>query len=551
LGRALFWNLDYSAVSNKKYYLDRIYTEQDSDVQFIYDWVVDNLVGKDVKVLASHKNGDNENEMKVNLSKTNFEHYPYADSFNYLYQKMSNGKIVGDGYVSNWNRYDEVDVIKDYVVCEIRNHSAGTPSILSHRYSERLGIYMRRDEAVNTNDGWVPKSMCKKSEYLGGWILEEDAIYSETMNDWIPKDDAIESEKFGWILPDVIIKVATKYIGKYTEPIDVYTALEKGESLFEVEERLNINSEDYFYPEYRPGRQKYYSKNLEVKDFWNESQISVTCYPVYRSVKGMDEDSNIFGQHSFVARERSGYALLTKEDAELFGVEVDLENPRWISTNDIRSRYKNMDYTKFVDFVNNSELSDDVKSKIIEMKTKFHESLLETESLYKSNFEIYTKLGGVSKSDLFNELLTKSFDRLIEKRKESVINVIYNKFTGDYEIDLSEEQMESLVALVKSYAGAYMYHRDTSDAKNQLTKWIGSKNVGISEIKFSDGRVVVTESVTELIRRAWNAGIDDLFSMYRNQVLTELGERYDVSTESIYKYATRGYSSANDIDPYK
>jgi hypothetical protein len=200
--------------------------------------------------------------------------------------------------------------------------------------------------------------------------------------------------------------------------------------------------------------------------------------------------------------------------------------------------------------VKNSELSDDVKSKIIEMKTKFHESLLETESSYKSNFEISTKLGDVSKSDLFNELLTKSFDRLIEKRKETVVRYIYEKFTTQHEIELSEEQMKSLVALIKSYAGAYMYHNDTSDARDQLLKWIGDKNVGVSEL-ISYDRKVSLESVAELIRRSWNSGIDDLFFLYRNQVAQELSEKYDVSSESVYKYATRGYSSANDINPYK
>ena len=69
VARSLFWVLDETSQGNKKFYLDRIYTEQDSDFQFLFDWVVDNLCNKDPKILASHKNSDNQYEMKIFLNK--------------------------------------------------------------------------------------------------------------------------------------------------------------------------------------------------------------------------------------------------------------------------------------------------------------------------------------------------------------------------------------------------------------------------------------------------------------------------------------------------
>ena len=550
LGRALFWNLDYSSQS-KKYYLDRIYTVQDSDVQFIYDWVVENLVGKDVKILSSYKDSGNDYEMTVNLSKTNFDHYPYADSFNYLYEKIDEGKIVGNGYLSNWNRYDEVDVIKDYVVSEIRSHNTGISSILSHRYSEHFDIYIQVGEAANTSKGWLPKSMCKKCKYTGDWLLEEEAIYSETMQDWIQKDSAYESEKFGWVLSDAIVKVATKYIGEYTEPIQIFTAMEKGESLFEVEEQLN-NSEEYFYPEYRPGRIKYYSNDLKVKDFWNESQISVTCYQVYRSIKGMEQGDSLFGPYNFVARERSSYVYLFKEDAELFDVEIDLENPTWMSSNDIRIQYKSMQYLQFVDFVNDSDLSDDKKSKIIQLKTRLHESLMDSDSTYKRNFEVYTKLKDISKLDLFNRVINEIFGRMIKNDKNQIVRAIRNRFEDSYDIELNEEEMELIIKLLRSYLVSYMTLTDSQDARSQLYYWIRNKEVGISNLQLtSDSDDRKTSIVCDLITRIFlYDGVDDIFLKYRDQVLQEIGEEYNIGSSSVYKYI-RGGIPMDDINPYK
>jgi len=549
LGRALFWNLDYSS-QGKKYYLDRIYTEQDSDVQFIYDWVVENIVGKDVKILGAYKNSDNEYEMKVNLSKTNFDHYPYADTFNYLYEKIDkNSKISGNGYTSNLSRWDEADITKDYIVSEIRNHNSGISTMLSHRYSEHLDIYIQRGEAVNTSKGWLPKSMCKRCKYTDSWLLEEEAIYSESMQDWIPKNSAYESEKFGWVLSDAIVKVATKYIGKYTEPIQIYTAIENDELLFEVEEQLN-NSEGYFYPEYRPGRIKYYSNDLKVKDFWNESQISVTCYQVYKSIKRMEQDDSLFSPYNFVARERSGYVYLFKEDAELFGVEIDLENPTWISSNDIRTQYKSMQYLQFVDFVNDSDLSDDKKSKIIQMKTRFHEALMVSDSTYRRNFEVYTKLKDISKLDLFNRVINETFGRMIKNDKDQIVRIIRNRFEDSYDIELNEEEMELIIKLLRSYLISYMIRRDSQDARNQLYYWIKNKEVGISNLRLTSDSDRKPSIVCDLITRIFNyGGVDDIFIKYRDQVLQEIGEEYNIVSSAVYRYI--GGIPMDDINPYK
>ena len=126
LGRALFWKLD-SCKSNpeSKFYLDRIYTEKDSDVEFIWNWVFENLAKKDNSSFSSHRAGGL-NGLQVNLSKTSFDQYPYADTLGFLYEEVdSNGKLSGSGYVSDKNMKNDSEISKRYVVSEIREHRTG------------------------------------------------------------------------------------------------------------------------------------------------------------------------------------------------------------------------------------------------------------------------------------------------------------------------------------------------------------------------------------------------------------------------------------------
>ncbi len=78
LGRALVWKLK-AGTGKKDYFLDRIYTRFDNDVEKFADWFRDFLKVKDdnfdahfLKTLAG---------LRVQLKKWKFETYPYMDSF--------------------------------------------------------------------------------------------------------------------------------------------------------------------------------------------------------------------------------------------------------------------------------------------------------------------------------------------------------------------------------------------------------------------------------------------------------------------------------------
>mgnify|MGYP003344140593 CR=1 FL=1 len=49
ISRALFWTLDECSRTRYKYYLDRIYVENDSDYEFVQNWADENLGDKNGK----------------------------------------------------------------------------------------------------------------------------------------------------------------------------------------------------------------------------------------------------------------------------------------------------------------------------------------------------------------------------------------------------------------------------------------------------------------------------------------------------------------------
>ena len=552
LARALFWILD-ETTEGKEFYLDRIYTEQDSDVNFIYDWVVENLCNKDSKILRSHMNGDNRFEIKVFLKKTTFKHYPYADSFNFLYQRIDKeGKLIGDGYVSNLNRLGEKDITKDYVISEIRNHSEGLPSRKSHVYSEHLNIFIDKSEAVYASGDWVPKSMCKKCEYLDEWIYQDDAVWSESMKDWIPKSKAIKTEKFGLVYKGAISNVATNYIGKYTHIIDVCRAM--GDevttflSLFEVEMMLISDRSDFTTPERRYGLDSVsFIDDLLGKDFWGEYQIKVTCNKMFDcgSYNDVINKENILPFTSFVIKEWRGRAYLTENHAILFGLTPNKESFRFMTFYDVREYYKSMDFSAFVSFVEKSNVNEALKSDIIKDITKYHEYLIPRDTGYRREFEIRKKLQGVGIRELYLDFYKSVWNQLLEY-KISIIDYIKSQFEND-EVEPSEENINLGLKILEALVLAFIHHEDTGDSRNEVTKWLESS----SDLKYKIDSIRSSRDFIEICRRVLRDDIrGQVFSTIRD-VKDEFAEKYDFQDSGILHEYIRNRVDLNTLNPFK
>lgn len=550
VARALFWVLDETTQgSSKKFYLDRIYTEQDSDVNFLFDWVVDNLCNKDSKILASHKNSENQYEMKVFLNKVNFEHYPYADSFNYLYEKIDKeGRILGNGYVSNFSHWDDKEITKNYSVSEIRNHSEGFPSRLSHVFSKKLNMFINNKEAIQDSEvGWVPKSMCKKCEFLDDWIYQDNAVWSESMQDWIDKRQAVDTKDFGLIHRDAIIKVATKYIGDYLHPIDFISKMERGENLFEIETKLKSN--DWKIPEYRFNRERYYSDNLVVKDFWNEWQIKQGCFELFDCGQYDDVIPKV-NNFTELVKERNHKAYLLKEDAILFRLTPSDDN-KWISVSDLKSPYHNLNYTEFVKFVNNSDIDKSTKNLIIENKTKFHEYWMNNSSSYRRKFEIDIKMSGVDGTGLYLKLFDLVWKKFMTM-DESINREIKERFEN---YNLTDDQVQLVYEILSGLTLAFIIYDDTSDSRGMVNDWLDSDKATnfidrISNIRNHNGDIsgIYFSDFTEICRKIFRNYIDDLRGDIR-VVSDEMAREYNISRDAFMSFISDSIS-LRDLNPY-
>ena len=554
VARAILWELSWCEKNDIKYFLDRIYTEGDSDQEYVYNWVIDNVVKGNKSIVASYFKREF-NEMIIKLDKVIFDTYPYADTMNYLYEKIENGKLTGSGYVSNEHHEKNDDIVKNFVISEIRDHRNGQPTVFSHRYSSKLDIYISIFDAVETIDGqWVPKSMCKWCEYKDIWIFEDDAVYSESMGDWIAKSDAISHEKYGLILRGSLLNIAVKYIGTYTDPTDIYSALDAGEVLFEFDEvlRKSIEKNEFFVPEYRPGRQRYYSNEFRVLDHWGEPQIRLTCYKLNEVVDSFSSVESKLGEFSYLIRQSiisNDVGFMFKEDAELFGIKVKSDEV-YSSFVDIRSTYaRSMNYKQLVDFIGESNAPKEVKDKVIYIKHKIHENNLNSNPSYRRSYGMFIKFGD-SPEKVFIDVSNRILNKMIKEKRNIVVQFLKNKF-GSNDVVLSDENITVLLDMLRPFASLFLLYGDTGDSMDKLEKWVRDD----PELFGLDGFIqhrdrLPYRSVLELLRRSFRDDINDIHRSYIQDILNVVAVEYVTSADQVWSYVRKSSDSKIGISDF-
>jgi hypothetical protein len=186
LGRALLWKL-----IDGGYYLDRVYTRYDSDMNKFYDWYKEyiNATDDNFKSFIS-----NMNDLKVQLKKYKFKYYPYMDS---LYIIDYETGILGRGE------------IRDNEKLQLHIQSTdGIPSAPNHRWSDFYNSWLKNSESVYISykeDYYLISDSLK--DYKGNYIYKEDAIYSEYYKSYIISANAVEVEGFGLVDSSDVINV--------------------------------------------------------------------------------------------------------------------------------------------------------------------------------------------------------------------------------------------------------------------------------------------------------------------------------------------------------
>lgn len=173
-GRALIWKL-----TNGSYYMDRIYTINDSDKLLFHDffekWVKKNLYS------VSDQN------LEVKLGDYTYSKYPYMDTFiayNPTTKILSEDEDLwpDDGYwiLQNTDGGYKSD---DVVWSDWHNEHISSESAV---FCNNVDGYVSRDDAryLEYKDEWAaPNDDVVYSEYFDGWYYQDDTVWSEMMND--------------------------------------------------------------------------------------------------------------------------------------------------------------------------------------------------------------------------------------------------------------------------------------------------------------------------------------------------------------------------------
>lgn len=454
IGRALIWKLDKSN-NGKKIYLDRVYVANDSDYQFITDWVITNVCGNDKNIMGSFKQQDTYG-MICNLNKVLFDKYPYADTFKFLHVKLVDGNKTDDGFISeSFNKTD------GYIIYSIQEVD-GESNCKTHQYSNYLSKWIPKDDSVfiKSIDSYVPSELTKICRYYSRHFLISDVIFSEKMNDWIPIDKSINNVKYGIILQDVLIKVCTGYNGVFKDPIDIINDIEHIEINECYEDEIT-----HFKPSNLPKSLKdvNFSEELRCKDIKWRSQVNFLCYEIYETLNVVQLGIPCIS---------TGNYFVNKLDSELFKIDIH-DTKYFIYYGDyVKSQYK-IKYEDLINKIKSTQSTDELKTKRIDFTTKIHNYLLENDTQYK----LFVKIG--SPEEIFDDVFNKVIS-LIDY-KPIVVNYIMLNV-----VPANDELINKYVQLMKPMIYYWLYYGDGYEAKERVEEEFIYNNNNSYKIDFED-----------------------------------------------------------------
>lgn len=179
-GRALVWKL-----TDDEYYMDRVYTINDSDKLLFQDYARINKI----KNLYDRSS---DSWLEVKLGDHNYEKYPYMDTF-VVYNTTT--KILRDN--------EELWPNQGYISLQ---HTDGSFDPEDAVYSNWDDEYIRRENGVYCSnvDDWLLRSSARYLEYKEEWAAPtDDVVWSEYHDEWFYENDSVYSEVMSDVLyPD-------------------------------------------------------------------------------------------------------------------------------------------------------------------------------------------------------------------------------------------------------------------------------------------------------------------------------------------------------------
>lgn len=369
--RALLWKLD-NDTNGHELYLDRIYTMQDSDRNFVKNWVMENIV-KDNISFTDYHDDDDLGEARVNVN-SEFSHYPYADTMSYLYKELGKDhKLTNKGILSN--RKDlEID---DHIKFTMFSTSGSISCYSGHEYISHIDAWYAKSECVQAFSSkiglyrdWYPKELCEYSKVERKYYPKEELIYSDAMKDWILKEDAIEDPKFGFVLQGYIVDAITGYKGS-KDIFSLYKQLGEGDTTdFTIDKR--VKDSDCF------------RKTIGNMEYSFDEDLDINGYPIFLTIAASKAINtiplNILKKLPIYNREYENY-YITKQDADYYNIETDEDNSEILNIGNLQN---NMFYKEYLK--NDVKVNKKYESNYKKYITSAHEYMKEFNRSYNDSY---------------------------------------------------------------------------------------------------------------------------------------------------------------------
>ena len=300
IGRALVWKLGWTNWGREEgepeYFMDRVYTIKDSDINKFHDFAEkQGWARKEYNNFDSHQNVHYKGKdiflaMRVDIKSVDYNYYPYMDTFSEYDRAGSlyNNEDLeySDSYQlrSTDGSYEVAGVWSEYYEESIPEDEAV--------YSQHLGSYIWYDRSVYVERG----------SYQGHYPNTYDQVYYDDFEEeYIHVDDAVYSEHHDQLIYD---------------HVTVITKIDEDDG--QVDEEDYFHSGGYLFMEFDELSEYIWYEAMEYEWDWSDDYRGISSELLMDDYKGHP----ILKIHETTTYLCEGDEWLTYEDALLLGVKI-------------------------------------------------------------------------------------------------------------------------------------------------------------------------------------------------------------------------------------
>jgi hypothetical protein len=470
VSRGLIWKIE-----ENKYYSDRIYYNSDPLQPLMKKLIAQELGGE----IIFYEKSDVP-DIAINLKKTVFDLYPYADSLYYVATKLIDGELSDGGLIFSKKHFDEnYDELKDKLAIIKIQSTSGDPDFLNTitlpKYNYKIFL---KSEVTYYNGDSYPIKDTNYSKYADEYIPKELTIFSEYLNDWILKRTHIMHPDFGAVPNDLFANIITKYIGDKSYPWDIYDDIYKNiKDVVEfriIPKNSRTSRKAYF-------QSPYYGTFSGIDVYWLNKFKSEVEFGDYESVSLFDikivsisDTSDI--PNGFLFRKN----WMLRIDAKLLGVPQSLITKESIThLKDIQNDFKRLNYKKVSDLISSNR-------NLTTREKKWRKSLLD---LFDNKYDSDNTYIAYNKIENIDELIYKSmeihkkwhYENFVSDNYKSIEEYVKVKVLTDMcnKADwsgVSEDIKNKIYEYIPKMQYMWSFGGNTTDAKETLKETLKKHN---------------------------------------------------------------------------